>query len=115
MIFIGPNILLFNWGEEFHPYVGYLLASILANTCTIFRANSCPLTDETIRKSIPKFRLPFHDQIQYGEVASWGALAAPRGGVSPTQLVWGRAVTGTHFATRVPAYQYPAGTRVPGY
>ena len=25
------------------------------------------------------------------------------------------AVTGTHFATRVPAYQYPAGTRVPVY
>ncbi len=24
-----------------------------------------------------------------------------------------RAVTGTHFATQVPAYQYPAGTRVP--
>ncbi len=24
-----------------------------------------------------------------------------------------RAVTGTHFATRVPAYQYPTGTRVP--
>ncbi len=26
-----------------------------------------------------------------------------------------RAVMGTHFATRVPAYQYPAGTRVPVY
>ncbi len=26
-----------------------------------------------------------------------------------------RAVTGTHFATRVPAYQSPAGTRVPVY
>ena len=25
-----------------------------------------------------------------------------------------RAVTGTHFATRVPAYQYPAGTRLLG-
>ena len=26
-----------------------------------------------------------------------------------------RAVMGTHYATGVPAYQYPAGTRVPVY
>ena len=29
--------------------------------------------------------------------------------------VLSRAVMGTHFATWVPAYQYPPGTRVPIY
>ncbi len=35
-------------------------------------------------------------------------------GLAIIQALHLRAVVGTHFATRVPAYQYPAGTRLLG-
>ncbi len=63
--------------------------------------NSCPSNSEFVLKISPEIGAKFQVTL------NWPAEVAEA-------VVSARAVMGTHFATRVPAYQYPAGTRLLG-